>query len=137
MTMNSKTILKELIENFELGRIGLEETLNSVYSLTKKNIDEYELRNYWTSASLDEFCEKLLTNPIKNWKDVDDIEAEKLIKEILENITNDGLLERNSEALEKRYNKVNGFISNLIFYSGLNDEKDILTELKKDKTIYL
>jgi len=137
MIMSKKSKLKKVIEKFELGKINIENTLESIFKITEKSVEEYELRNYWSFSTLDDFCDRLLTEPIKDWKNIDDIEAIRLIKEILENITNEGLIEQNFGALEKRYNKVNGFMSNLIFHSELNNEIEILNELKKDRTIYL
>lgn len=77
------------------------------------------------------------TEPIADWASIDDARAVLLIKEILANITNDNIVDRNSDALEKRYRKPTGFISDLIFYKDPIDEQAILALLKKDTTIYL
>jgi hypothetical protein len=74
---------------------------------------------------------------ITDWASIDDDRAVLLIKEISANITNDNIVDRNSDALEKRYRKSTGFISDLIFYKDLTDEQVILALLKKDTTIYL
>lgn len=131
--------LKELIaiiENWENGKLNLEKTLNNIYLLTGYQTDEYNLRTYWTYTSLEEFCEAFLTDSIDDWEDIDDERAKKLIKEIFDNLGKDGIISRNEEALEKKYRKPSGFVSDLIFQKDLEIDK-ILIELKKDTTIYL
>ena len=135
--MDKNAELKSVIEGFEAGRIDLITALSRIYELSGKEIDEYSIRNYWTYTSLDNFCDTLLTEPIAHWENIDDTAAIDLIKEILNNLSNDGLAERNSDALEKRYRKTAGFVSELILHKNIDSESDILKELKKDTTIYL
>ena len=135
--MNKKVELISTIEFFENGQANLEQTLKKIAQLTGKEIDEYSIRNYWTYTSLDNFCNTLLTEPINDWQNIDDNAALMLIIEMIENTANDGILERNGEALEKKYRKTKGFVCNLIFHSEYENEIDILVQLKKDTTIYL
>ena len=135
--MEKKTFLMSTIELFESGKTDLTETIKEINHLTGKNVDEYSLRNYWSWTSLEDFCNTLLIEPIYEWESIDDKKALRLIKEILENITNNGILERNGDALEKKYRKTTGFLSNLIFYSNIDNEVEILKQLKRDTTIYL
>jgi hypothetical protein len=86
---------------------------------------------------LNNFCDSLLNEPITDWQNIDYSTALLLINEIIENTTNERILERNGTALEKKYRKTTGFISNIIFYSGYKNDADILEQLKKDTTIYL
>ncbi|HUP13099.1 MAG TPA: hypothetical protein VM187_12820 [Niastella sp.] len=60
-----------------------------------------------------------------------------LIRQILADVTRDNIVHRNSDALEKRYRKKTGFISDLIFYQDITDEPAILKLLKEDTTKYL
>ncbi|HEY8898636.1 MAG TPA: hypothetical protein VIM79_27595, partial [Niastella sp.] len=105
--------------------------------LTGKDCTGPEIRGYYSYTCLDDFCENLLTEPITDWANIDDERALTLIKEILADVTKNNILIRNSEALEKRYRKSEGFISGLIFYQDITDEQAILALLKKDTTIYL
>jgi hypothetical protein len=75
--------------------------------------------------------------PILEWEKINDASALVLIREILDNVEDDALLERNGEALEKKYRQITGFVTDLIFYSAIYDEVEILQELKKDNVIYL
>ena len=135
--MDKKKELISIIKLYENGQADLQLTLNEINQLTGKEIDEYTIRNYWTYTSLDNFCDTLLTEPITDWQKINDETALLLIKEILADIGNEGIIGRNGDALEKKYNKKTGFVSNLIFYSTFESEKNILEQLKKDTTIYL
>jgi hypothetical protein len=115
--MDKKAALKGLIEAYELGRENEQITLEKIKQLTGKDCTGAEIRGYRSYICLDLFCESLLTEPISDWADIDDDRALLLIREIPANITKDHIVDRNSEALEKRYCKRTGFISDL-FYSG-------------------
>ena len=75
--------------------------------------------------------------PIYNWKQIDDKKALVLIKEIIVNLDNEEIIERNSEGLEKKYGKTKGTISDLIFIEDITDPNQILSSLKKQNIIYL
>jgi hypothetical protein len=135
--MNKKALLISAIELFESGKTDLIATIREINNLTGRDIDEYSLRNYWTSTSLEDFCNTLLTEPIYNWEGINDEQALQLIKEMLDNLSNDGILERNGEALEKRYNKTTGFLTGLIFHSDIVNESEILEQLKKETRFFL
>ncbi len=134
--MEKQKNLIAIIENWENGKHNLDKTLNDIYVLTGQQTDEYTLRTYWNYTTLEDFCETFLTEPIKDWETIDDERARKLIKEIFDNLGKDGIVSRNEEALEKKYEKPSGFVSDLIFQQDLEIDR-ILTELKKDTTIYL
>jgi DNA primase large subunit len=135
--MDKKAKLKSIIEQYEGGQIDIKRVLITITETTGKTISKDELDDYWRSTSLDQFCELLTTEPITEWQNIDDTTALSLIKEILNNITKDNIIYRNAEALEKRYNKPTGFISNLIFHSDLQNEAQLLELLKKNTTINL
>lgn len=132
-----KVELIKLIEKFENGQLSFDSVKIDINELTGKLVDEHTLKTYWTYTSLNELCDRLLTKPIEDWEKIDDERALNLIKEMLDNTSNDGILERNGEALEKKYNKVTGYVSDLIFHSDITNENEILQNLKKDETIYL
>lgn len=132
-----KAELTKLIAKFENGQISFDSIKTDINELTGKAVDEHTLKTYWTYTSLNEFCDRLLTKPIKDWEKIDDERALSLIKEMLDNTSNDGILERNGEALEKKYNKITGYVSDLIFHSDMTNENEILINLKKNETIYL
>jgi hypothetical protein len=134
--MQKQKELIAIIENWESGKHNITETLNDIFVLTGKQTDEYTLRTYWTTNSLEDLCEIFLTEPINDWEAIDDERAKRLIKEIFDNLGNDGIISRNEEALEKKYKKPSGFVIDLIFQQDLEID-GILSELKKDTTIYL
>ena len=135
--MDKKAQLKGVLDAFENGKADLQLTLTRINQLTGKNIDAHEIIEYWSYTSLDELCDRLLAEPIVHWETIDDDKALLLIEEILDNTTNDVIINRNSDALEKKYIKATGFISELIMLSDITDRFEILAQLKKDTTIYL
>lgn len=135
--MDKKLELISAINFFEKRQADLEQTLKKIFQLTGKDIDEYAIRTYFTNTSLDDFCDTLLTQPITDWQNIDDAAALLLIKEMMIATASDGILNRNGEALEKKYRKPTGFVCNLIFHSAYESDSEILAQLKKDTTIYL
>ncbi len=85
--------------------------------------------------TLDEFISLILVSPITDWKNIDDNKALILIEEIIQNISKDAVIKRNSEALEKRYNKPYGVISDWIFIDDITNNKTILDKLKDNDDI--
>jgi hypothetical protein len=78
--------------------------------LTGQTIDVGYLSEYWASESLNTFIEKLLVEHILDWQSIDDKRAIELITEIQKNISKEGLVMRNSTALERRYSKSTGTV---------------------------
>jgi hypothetical protein len=134
--MEKQKKLVAIIEKWENGGDDINNTLNKIKALTGFETDEYTLKTYWTYTSLEEFCEAFLTESIKDWETIDDKRAKSLLQEIFDNLGKDGIIQRNEEALEKKYRKPSGFVSDLIFQQDLEIDK-IIEELKKDTTIYL
>lgn len=135
--MDKNTKLKATIELYERGQLGLKELLSSVTEISGKVISQSELENYWTYTTLDDFCETVLVEEITDWQNIDDTTALSLIKQIIDNSTNEGIRNRNENALEKRYRKSTGFLTGLIFNLDSQNEFYILQQLKKDTIIYL
>lgn len=133
----SKSELKQIIIDFEDGKFSVEEALSKIQKITGKEIDSYTLENYWQSVSLNDFCDELLSLPIENWREITDSKALELIQEILENIESDTVICRNSEALEKRYGKEEGFVEDLIFNLDIYIAEEILSKLKENTILYL
>ncbi len=69
-------------------------------------------------------------------KEIDDEKAKQLLNEIFENLENDDLIETNTKALEKKYRKPEGTISDFIFYEDLSIN-EIMQKLKIDNVTYL
>jgi site-specific recombinase XerD len=132
-----KNEIKRLILKFENEEITLKFALIEINTISPTKIDEYDLQNYSTSTDLDDFVEELSMPQITDWREIDDNEASKLITEIKENIINSALVNRNINALEKRYKKSQGIISDWIFYDDIMENEKILELLKKDTTITL
>ncbi|WP_405292322.1 hypothetical protein [Algibacter sp. Ld11] len=133
--LNSK--IKELITKFENGKESAEKTVKNINELSFLKIDVDFLRNYWRSSDLESFVELISTSEIENWTEIDDEYANKLIAEILDNLENDALINKNSTALEKRFKKSTGTISDWIFYDDITDRIRILELLKMNTTIQL
>jgi len=124
-----KEELKKIIADFEKGRININSALESIYNITSIRLNESRLRNYWRSESVDELIASITYEEYSEWKNLDDKEAMKLLDEIKEYIGNQEILLRNSEALEKRYKKPTGTISDFIFQNDYTN-KEILRKLK-------
>lgn len=129
--------IKKLILRFESKEITLEFALKEINAISIIKIDEYDLQNYWTSQDLEDFINEITMPQIIDWQEIDDNQTQKLITEIENNITNTALINKNIAALEKRYNKPSGTISDWIFYDDITDSEQILKLLKKDTTIIL
>lgn len=71
-----------------------------------------------------------------DWRSIDDSIATEMLTEIYRRLGDEELLIRYATALERRYGKPEGTISNLIFYEDLS-EKEILKRLKVDTVTYL
>ena len=129
--------IRELVIGFENGNESAEKTVENINELSSLKIDVDFLRNYWRSSDLESFVELISTSEIENWTEIDDEYAYKLIAEILDNLGNDALINRNSTALEKRFKKSTGTISDWIFYDDITDRMKILELLKTNTTIQL
>jgi len=129
--------IRELVIGFENGNESAEKTVENIDELSSLKIDVDFLRNYWRSSDLESFIELISTPQIENWTEIDDDYANKLIAEILDNLSNDALINRNSTALERRYKKPTGTISDWIFYKDISDRIKILELLKTNTTIQL
>lgn len=125
-----KNKIKELIIGFENGKETAEKTAENINELSSVKIDVDFLRDYWRSSDLDSFTKLTSTPEIRNWREIDDEYADKLIAEILDDLGNDALINRNSTALEKRFKKSTGTISDWIFYNDITDRTKILELLK-------
>ena len=128
---------KQIIVDFENQKESLEGTKSSLKEFISKDISAYEISNYWRSESLDSFVKRLIASAISDWETIDDVRAIELINEILLNINDDSLINTNSEALEKRFSKPSGTVSDLIFQEDLTDSKVILERLKRNNTLLL
>ena len=132
----NKKLIKRLIEEFEKGNISEEEVLLKVNKLSVEKLDSYRLKNYWRSESLDDFIDSISYETYQNWESIDDDEALRMIAEMKNNVTNNSILKRNSQALENRYRKTTGKMYDFIFHSNLTNE-EILNQLKIDDVTYL
>ena len=124
--------IKETILKYESGEIDYEAISSVIFIECDKKISRDELDNYWRSESLDDYVKKICIPAISEWHQIDDLQAIKLIEEIINSLTDDSILCRNSEALEKRYSKPEGTISELIFHKDVVDAERILKELKQE-----
>ncbi|CAL2106422.1 conserved hypothetical protein [Tenacibaculum sp. 190524A02b] len=135
--MDKKKHIQKLIINYENSSISIETAISEINKTIKVHLDAYSLDNYWRSESLDNFINRLLDSPIENWKEINNKEAIILIKEIVENLGNDALIEKNTSALEKRYSKASGVLSDWIFIDGITDTNILLEKLKQNNIIQL
>jgi hypothetical protein len=128
--------IKVIIQKYENKEAEFSDVTATIKSLTGKDVSQNDLDNYWTSQDLESFCKGLIIESIENWKDIDDSMARYLIREILDNLIDDSIVARNSEALEKRYGKPQGTVVSMIFDEELAEE-EIVIELKKNDIIQL
>jgi hypothetical protein len=129
--------LRQIINDFENGKIKGQSAIDQIKSLTGETVDIHYLSEYWEVESLDDFVKKLLIEPISDWKDIDDKRAIELINEIKTNRTDDSIVIRNSDALEKRYGKTTGTVRIKIFHEDITEPFKLLDELKKETRIFL
>ena len=129
--------LESIILNYENDKINIEEALSLINKITSKEVKQDDIVEYWAYTTLKDLIQTLLIEPILDWKYIEDDKAIHMIKEILKNISNSIILERNSEALEKRYKKPSGTIIELIFSKGLDNSEKILEKLKENSIIHL
>lgn len=130
--MKEFEIIKKLMKEFEDSDLTIKELQTKIQKITNKKIDEYVLNNYWRSETLDNFINKLISN--KNFdfsKKLEDSEALLLIEEIMNNVHDDIIIEKNSRILEYNYSKPSGLISDLIFKEDINNCNIILEKLKE------
>jgi hypothetical protein len=129
--------LRQIIEDFENRKVDGQVTIDLIKDLTGETVDIGYLSEYLASESLDTFVEKLLVEHIADWQLIDDKKAIELIIEIQGNPGKEGLMMRNSTALERRYGKSSGTVVSKIFNSDIQDAKIILDELKKETKIFM
>lgn len=77
------------------------------------------------------------TMTIKDWRDLNDNDSIFLTEEIINNLQDDLILEKNSTALSKRYSKSKDNLIDWIFQDDILDSNLILEMLKKDNIISL
>lgn len=131
-----KEKLKNIIEDFEAGKINVDSAMKMIYEITFQSIDELRLKNYWRSESMEELISSLSYNEYKDWVNINEDKVIELLNEIRENIGDDSILNRNSEALERRYKKPSGTVVDFLFQSDYKN-KEILRRLKIDTTTIL
>ena len=79
----------------------------------------------------------IVTPEIEDWQTIDDERAKLMLEDILKNITDDTIIDRNSTALEKKFSKPTGRIITWIFHENITDIEEILSLLKKNTSIAL
>ena len=131
-----KEKLRNIIENFEAGKINVDSAIKMIYKITFLRIEELRLRDYWRSESIEKLISSLSYDEYKDWANIDEAKAIELLNELKENIGDDSILARNSEALERRYRKPSGTVVEFLFHSDCKN-KEILRRLKVDTTTNL
>jgi len=130
--------VEKLIDDFESDKISATLTVAEINKIGYYPIDRYYLHSYWGSTDKDTFIKSIIIPPIQNWQEINDETAMTLIQEMLEMVAEDSIrFDRIREALEKRYGKIEGTISEYVFQNDILDPKKILKKLKKDTKIYL
>ena len=126
----------EAIRAFEETEATFEQTRDVIMRLTGKEVARYDLENYWKAESVEDFAKMLSTPDLEDWESIDDERALNLIKEAL--IDPGGVIfMRNAEALEKRYRKTTGFLSDLVFHEDGTCPSELLAKLSEDTVIRL
>ena len=125
-----------IIESFENDEITEAVALARIRELTGGEIDGEWLRNYWRSESIEDFVDRLCAEPIHDFERITDAEALALIAEYLQT-QSPGRRDSIETALDRRFGKPTGTVSDLIHQRNLSDASAILAELKRDTRIYL
>ncbi len=131
-----KQLVMDIVQSFEKGELPEEAALTAMEQILGRPVDASWLRNYWRSESLEDSIDRLCAAPIQNWASLTETESVSLIAEYLET-ESPGRQESIQTALERRFRKPGGTLSDLIFQRDLCDPVTILNELKIDTTIYL
>ena len=134
--MTKEHKIKELIQAYEDEKMSFEEIQTEIEKVIGERIEKHLVDNYWRGEDLDNLCRRLAIEPIDNWQELTDAAALKLLEEIYQDVTRDDIISRNAEALEKRYRKTTGTISDYVFDSELKP-KEILKKLKENTVTYL
>lgn len=129
--------IKQLIIDFEQGIISCERAVKEINIYSTTEVDREWLNSYHSSLSLDDFVKLLTIESISDWELINDNRALVLLNEAIESIDNEALLNRNFEALEKRYSKPEGSIFDWVFQDGIMNSKELLNRLKKNTMIIL
>ena len=79
----------------------------------------------------------LIYDEYKDWANIDEVKAIELLNEIKENIGDDSILGRNSEALEKRYNKTSGTYLWLLISKWIQKQRKDQTIKSKHYNIFV
>ena len=124
------------IRSYESQYYDSQAPTTTIAELCGESVERYALDNYWRSESLETFAARLAIDAIADWTDIDDSRAVSLISEVLSDPCNDPVIDRNCEALSKRYRKTRGQVTDQFFQNNFTAEQ-ILAELKQDTTIYL
>ena len=135
--MTDQQKLKQIIIDFEDNKLNINDAIKAINTISNEKITQHELLTYWNNSSLDSFILKLTEKQIDEWEEINDVTAIKMITEIIDNVDNDTIVDVNSSALEKRYRKPSGTISNLVFIDGIENPSTILYKLKKSDVITL
>lgn len=125
-----------IIESFEKAQIEEAVALARIRDITGREIDGNWLRNYWRSESIQDFVDRICAEPIHDVERITDSEALALIAEYLQT-QSPGRRDSIETALDRRFGKPTGTISDLVFQRDLSDASSILEELKRDSRIYL
>ncbi len=135
--MNDYLKIKQTIIDYEENKINIDNSLIIINKISSLKVQKSDLTNYWKHSSLDDFVNTLLVSPIENWESIDDKKALILIKEILNNFSNDAIILKNSEALEKKFKKPSGYVSDCVFIENISDPDKILKKLKEQDVLFL
>jgi hypothetical protein len=132
----SATDIISIIEQYEAQELDYESACTRLREHTSKKVTQDDLDNYWKSISLESFADELACPPIPNPTKLSRSQSLHLITEALDNTTSH-IFTRNSTALEVRYSKPSGFVSDLVFYRDLDCPEKILSELEQNTVIHL
>ena len=125
-----------IIESFEEGTITEAVALTRIQEATGRAVDADWLRHYWRSESLENFVDRLCAAPIADWQQLRDSDALALIAEYFQT-ESPGRRDSIEVALDRRFGKPTGTLSDLIHQRDISEPSSILEELKRDTRIYL
>jgi hypothetical protein len=125
-----------IVESFEKEEIEEAVALARIRDVTGREIDGDWLRNYWRSESIEDFVDRLCAEPIRDFERITDADALALIAEYLQT-QSPGRRDSIETALDRRFGKPTGTVSDLVHQRDLSDASAILAEMKRDTRIYL
>jgi hypothetical protein len=131
-----KPQVTSIIESYEAGAVSEAAALTRLHEITGRVLEAAWLRHYWRSESLEHFVDRICAPPIADWHQLTEGDTLALVVEYFQT-ESPGRRDSIEVALDRRFGKPSGTLSDLIHQRDISEPSRILEELKRDTRIYL